>query len=308
MTHTRPRVSIGLPVYNGERYLAEALDSLLAQTFADFELIICDNASTDRTGEIARSYAAADQRIRYVRNQRNLGWVRNFMRAFELSSGEYFRWHAADDLLAPECQERCVEVLDRQPEVVLAHPKTRFIDEHGRLLSESEDGLHLPSPQASRRFRQIVTQLGYTNLQYGLMRAAVMRRTGLLGLYAASDMVFLAELSLYGLFWEIPEFLFYRRLHPAAASSMNRAQLKLFYDPVKPDRMWIREWRHLGEYLRAVWRAPLAMRERLVLHLFLGRVAAGRRGKLARELVGAARHLLTGVSNDPTPESAERQG
>src|SRR5689334_5828767 len=97
-----PQVSMAVPVYNGERYLGEALDSLLAQTFEDFELIICGNASTDGTGEIARHYAAKDRRVRYVRNERNLGLGGNVRRAFALSSGAYFRWHAADDLCGPE--------------------------------------------------------------------------------------------------------------------------------------------------------------------------------------------------------------
>src|SRR2546425_9420098 len=93
-----PQVSVGLPVYNGERYLAEALDSLLTQSYEDFELIICDNASTDRTGEIARSYAAKDKRVRYARNDKNLGAGGNFRRGFALASGEYFRWAASDDV------------------------------------------------------------------------------------------------------------------------------------------------------------------------------------------------------------------
>src|SRR2546425_7511126 len=118
-TPVTPQVSVAVPVYNGERYLREALDSLLAQTFGDFELIICDNASTDSTGEIARSYVAKDRRVRYVRNERNLGLAGNVRRAFQLSSGAYFRWHAADDLSGADSLARCVAVLDRHPAVVL---------------------------------------------------------------------------------------------------------------------------------------------------------------------------------------------
>src|SRR3989442_255266 len=135
----RPRVSVGMPVYNGERYLAEAVDSLLAQTYEDFELIICDNASTDRTGEIARSYAARDTRVRYARNEKNLGAGGNFRRAVALASGEYFRWAASDDVCAPQSLARCVEVLDQEPAAVLAYPSTRFIDEHGRVTGRSEE-------------------------------------------------------------------------------------------------------------------------------------------------------------------------
>src|SRR5262245_38883261 len=117
--HSRPRVSIGLPVYNGERYLAETLNSMLAQTFEDFELIICDNASTDQTEQICRFYAGKDTRICYVRNATNLGAAKNYRRTFELSSGDYFRWANCDDLFAPESLACCVEILDWKPSVVL---------------------------------------------------------------------------------------------------------------------------------------------------------------------------------------------
>src|SRR3989449_9323369 len=130
--HATPRVSMAVPVYNGERYLGEALDSLLAQTYHDFELIICDNASTDGTGEIARSYASMDERVRDVRNERNLGLAGNVKRAFQLSSGEYFRWHAADDGGAPQCLARCVAVADRHPAAVRAYPKSKLSAPAGR--------------------------------------------------------------------------------------------------------------------------------------------------------------------------------
>src|SRR5688572_10868700 len=102
MPEKNPRVSIGLPVYNGENYLAEAIDSILAQTFEDFELIISDNASTDRTQEICEAYAAKDGRIRYYRSEVNKGSAWNFNRVFELARGEYFKWAAHDDYIAPE--------------------------------------------------------------------------------------------------------------------------------------------------------------------------------------------------------------
>src|SRR6266850_1186232 len=135
-----PRVSIGLPVYNGERYVEETLDSLLAQTYEDFELIICDNDSGDRTQEICQSYAAKDRRIRYGRNPTNLGAAKNYRLTFELSSGEYFRWATCDDLFAPTSLERCIEVLDRELSTVLVYPKTKLIDDRGRIISDYDDG------------------------------------------------------------------------------------------------------------------------------------------------------------------------
>jgi glycosyltransferase involved in cell wall biosynthesis len=128
-----PRVSIGLPVYNGERHLPAALDSLLAQTYRDFELIISDNALTDRTEEICRGYAARDSRIRYHRSPVNRGMIWNHDRVFHLARGEYFKWVGHDDLYDPDMLRHCVEALDRDPGAVLAMVGKVDIDAEGRV-------------------------------------------------------------------------------------------------------------------------------------------------------------------------------
>jgi glycosyltransferase involved in cell wall biosynthesis len=281
-------------VYNGERYLALALDSLLAQTFEDFELIISDNASSDRSEEIGRCYAARDSRVRYVRNERNLGCNTNFRRAFQLSSGQYFRWAAADDLSDRSSLARCVEILDREPSVVLVYPKTKFIGVRGEVVSEYDDRLHLQSPRASERLEQLLDRLVFCNAHYGLIRASALRRARGLGDYIAADVVLYAELTLYGTFWEIPEFLFYRRLHPEASSSMDDEQRRTFYHPDSPRRIDLTQWRHLWELIRAVERAPLDVGERMRLRLFLARRASWRRKELVREIGAALRQALLG--------------
>ena len=124
-----PRVSIGLPVYNGERFISAAIESILSQNYQDLELIILDNASTDRTGEICRSYAETDRRVRYFRNIQNVGAAANFNLAFQLARGIYFKWAASDDLCRPAFIERCVELLDAQPDAVLAFPDPEFVNE-----------------------------------------------------------------------------------------------------------------------------------------------------------------------------------
>ena len=296
--HATPRVSMAVPVYNGERYLGEALDSLLAQTYHDFELIICDNASTDGTGEIARSYASMDERVRYVRNERNLGLAGNVKRAFQLSSGEYFRWHAADDVCAPQFLARCVAVLDRHPAVVLAYPKTKLIDADGRVTAAYDDGLHLQAARPSVRFQQLLERVGYVNAQFGLLRAEVLRRTGLLGSYPAADVVFVAQLSLHGTFWEVPSFLFYRRFHPGAASRMDRAQLRVVWDPTSRRRVHLPEWRYLLELGRAIAWAPIGLAEQLRAGRFLARRAIWNRDKLAREVWAAMRQLATAAVSE----------
>src|ERR1043165_9639676 len=123
------KVSIGLPVYNGANYLAESIDSILQQTYSDFELIISDNASTDATEELCRSYAARDGRVRYFRQKQNLGCALNSNFVFRQSTGEYFKWISHDDLHAPRFVERCVEVPDRDPSVSICCPKGVLIDE-----------------------------------------------------------------------------------------------------------------------------------------------------------------------------------
>ena len=141
-----PKVAIGLPVYNGERYLEAALDAIQAQTFTDYEVVICDNASTDRTEAICRAYEARDQRIRYYRNPANIGAAPNFNRTFELADGEYFKWFAADDLITPDYLEQCVAALDRNPDAVLCYTRVLVIDDDGKVVGE-----HLVELESSRR-------------------------------------------------------------------------------------------------------------------------------------------------------------
>ena len=124
-------VSVIIPVYNGARYLPEAVDSLLSQSFGDFELIISDNGSTDETERIARGYAERDPRVRYVRSEVNRGLLWNFRTVLELARAPRFKWMAHDDICAPEFLRRCMEALDADPGIVLCAPSTIDIDEHG---------------------------------------------------------------------------------------------------------------------------------------------------------------------------------
>src|SRR5260370_28648948 len=121
-----------MPLYNSERYLAEALDSLLAQDHRDFELIMSDNGPSDAPESICRDYAAHDTRIRYHRTEDNLGAVWNFNRVFELAKGDYFMWAAHDDVRAPGCVSRSLAALEARPDAVLCCTGVSFIDEAGR--------------------------------------------------------------------------------------------------------------------------------------------------------------------------------
>jgi glycosyltransferase involved in cell wall biosynthesis len=219
MVPQRPRVSIGLPVFNGENYLGEAIDSILAQTFGDFELIICDNASTDGTEAICRRHAETDQRIRYRRNPRNIGASANFNSTFELSSGEYFKWAAHDDLLAPACIESCVAALDREPDAILAQPLVGVIDTNGVILAITDNELQLAdSPRPSDRFAALARQPRLCWEIFGLIRRDALVRTALIAPYPWSDVALCAELSLLGRFVLVPGVLFFNREHPTRFS------------------------------------------------------------------------------------------
>lgn len=293
--HIRPRASIGLPVYNGEPFLQQALDSLLSQTYTDFELVISDNASTDRTAEICTAYAARDPRIRYHRNAQNIGVDRNFNRTFELSQGEYFRWAAADDLCAPTLLERCVELLDARQHVVLCYPKSRYVDDQGGFLRDYEDNLHIELPQPHKRFAAYLLNVEMCNAVFGLIRSSVLRQTKLYGIYSDSDIVYLGELALYGSFFELPEVLFFRRMHPGIAVRKypSAHERMVMSEPALGDKLSFPHWKVFGGFLSAIHRAPLSWRERLLcyfkMQIWLDRRAGG---ELRLDLKVAVRHFL----------------
>jgi glycosyltransferase involved in cell wall biosynthesis len=276
MTPNKPRVSIGMPVYNGAVYLAQSIESILAQTFQDFELIISDNGSRDRTEDICRSYAAQDGRIRYFCQETNRGAAWNHNKVFHLSSGEYFKWHCHDDLCDPTFLEKCVAVLDREPSVVLCYSQFARIDGQGRLLKTTTFGWTpiASSPvsgiaRSHERFRIVIHRRSTCEEIYGLMRRQVAKETQLIGGYTQSDDNFLAELALRGEFYEIPEPLFRYRLHPEKSTETYRSRLQrmAWFDPAAAGRMSIPFVRQFREYLLLIGRAPLPMTEQTICYV-----------------------------------------
>ena len=286
-----PRVTVGVPVYNGERYIAETLDSLLRQTVEDFVVLVGDNASTDGTADIVQSYAARDPRVRHIRHPRNLGAPANYNRLCELADTEFFRWSAADDCSGPRFLQACLEALEHDPEAVLAYPRIMMIDADGRPMGEYEERLHLPQPRSSERFFRLIANIGLCNALYGVARTSVLRRTRLLGSFMGSDMTFQAELSLYGKIIEVPEVLLYRRMHEQAFTYMSVEQQVEFTTPGRRRRVDLYSWRHLREHLHSALRAPVPAAERARLLGGLLRRAVGSRDKLLRELLMAGRQL-----------------
>ena len=218
MDKDKPQLSIGLPVFNGEKYLKEALDSILAQTYSDFELVISDNASTDHTQQICREYAAKDSRIRYYRNEKNLGVSKNYNRVFELSSGKYFKWTNYDDVYAPEYLQKCVSVLEKDQSVVLCHSRTNRINEYGDVVGNYDHRtmFRTGSWKPHERFADLISIRNPVWAILGVGRADSFIKTPLLGSYIGADRNLIAEIGLIGRIIEIPDHLFFRRDHAEA--------------------------------------------------------------------------------------------
>jgi hypothetical protein len=213
-----PRVTLGVPLYNAERYLEQCLDAVLAQEFTDFEVVVSDNASTDATWEICQRYAAADPRFRLYRNERNLGGHANFARVVELARGELFKWVAYDDVCLPGHLRACVAALDAAgPETVLAYPRTVLIDSNGAVLGPYADRMDLRDRRAWRRVAGAAHHVNLCHAHFGVFRTAALRRTGLIRPYLGSDYTLVAEVARLGRIHEVPEELFQRRVHQASS-------------------------------------------------------------------------------------------
>ncbi|MGB9181005.1 MAG: glycosyltransferase [Pyrinomonadaceae bacterium] len=217
MSEDKPLVTIGMPVYNAERYLRLALSSLLSQDYSNFELLISDNASTDATEEICREYAARDSRIRYFRNETNIGSAKNFSRLLELGSGKYFMWSAHDDLRAPNYTSECVAVLERNPSAVCCFTPVVFIDEDGKVVLPGYEQGHAafgsPDHNLRERVRYLLSHAGWYSF-YALMRTEALKQTSPMQNLLGLDLLVLFELSLMGPLIKIPQPLFFYRIFP----------------------------------------------------------------------------------------------
>lgn len=261
----RPRVSIGLPVYNGEKFLAIAIDSVLAQTFGDFELIISDNASTDATATICQAYIRKDPRVRYLRNERNLGAAPNYNRTFEVSRGEYFKWLAHDDLILPKYLEQTVAALDGAPDAVLCNTLVQYVDEQGRIIGTYDSALgSSPADRPAQRFARAILRSHSCVDFFGLARRSALQNSLLHGSFHGADRAFLAQMALRGRLVHLPQPLVCMREHPIRYTRQNvRPGDRLaWHDARLAGRRHLPTWRVYGEYLRLVRREHLPAAER----------------------------------------------
>jgi glycosyltransferase involved in cell wall biosynthesis len=300
---TVPRLSVGLPVYNGEQFLAESLDSLLAQTFEDFELIISDNASTDGTADIARRYVRQDSRVRYVRLPENVGCANNHNHVVDESRGELFKWASDDDLYARDLLRRCVDLLDEHPGAVLAHSWTAMIDSAGDVTAAVRYPLASSAASTPERFRSLLFANGGDD-DGAVIRSHVLRSVAPHGSYHHADRTIVAELALHGPFLQVEDWLYFRRDHPNRSERANptvRSRCANL-DPRRANRFRHPVARLMAEYVwgyaSAIRRAPLTPAGRRECYRYLAQWL-GSRSKTS----GSWGHVADQVAAEQDPAS-----
>ena len=225
-----PKVSIGLPVYNGDLYIEEAIESILNQTYKNIELIICDNASNDRTEIICNRYAKKDKRIFYHRQKHNYGAAKNYNDTFMFASGKYFKWISHDDICENSFIAKCVNILEQDTNIALCYPKTVLIDDNGNTIRSYEDNLHLVTDKPFKRIYKFEKNIYLCNAVFGVIRSDILKQTGLIGKYIGSDEVLLFELCLLGKIYELNERLFFRRDKKNNVRKLSRKEMAKWFD------------------------------------------------------------------------------
>lgn len=295
-------IGIGLPVYNGENYLRDALDSILAQTFGDFEVLIADNASQDSSHDIAEEYCRRDSRIRYHRHPENIGASGNFNFAFHQTQGKYFRWAAHDDMMAPEYLEKCAAALEAASnDAVLAYPQTLLIDAAGNPMSKYVAATRKGGAAPSDRLRNLIGRGDHAQSLihmcfpvFGLMKRSVMEKTSLIANTPRSDTLLLVEMALMGHFVEVDDVLFLRRCHDegsvisaekvAKGPELERL-LAAWFDPTRKGKFPATTIKLGMGYLRAAATKPKSLSQRFKSTMIVLGWMSRRKGQIVREIL-----------------------
>lgn len=209
-------VSVGMAVRNEERWLSQALDSVLAQDYQNIEVIICDNLSTDKTADIAKEYAKRDSRIKYFLNKEKVSSFKNYSLSFERSSGEYFMFCGGHDLLDKKYVSSCVKILDNEPNVVLAYSLYEYINFNNNTIISISYACDTRRMNVFSRVRHFFLRLLESNPFSGLIRSSIIKKIAFVENFKNvlnDDVIFFFQLSLMGEFVQIPNTLFYYRIN-----------------------------------------------------------------------------------------------
>ncbi len=259
---------MGVPVYNGAKFLGDALECLSQQDFGDFEVIVSDNGSTDSTPDIAAAYVAADRRFRYYREERNRGLPWNFNRSLELARAPLFTWNSADDRALPGHLGACVRALEADPQAMLAYAGVQLIDASGSVIGTKGESAEVAGPRPRDRVRgfldgQLLQAIGWG----GVLRTGVLRDFGGLPGYYGGDVTLGVVLAMRGRFVRAAGCSYQCRRHPDQATNLQTAELGrqlAAFDPDHVPTFAFPAWRLSASALAAVLAAPAPMPERLL--------------------------------------------
>ena len=263
-----PAVSIGMPIYNESRFIQKTIESLIRQSYTKFELTISDNASTDKTEEICRKYAAKDKRIKYIRCENNLGATLNFLNALNLSSAPYFFWASGHDMWHPDFICQCVYLLESQPEVILAYPRTILIDQDDKELEITPDQIDTRGMSALQSYCHLIWNLHWCNMFYGIHRTKEIKKCFTVKEIYGPDNLILASLALRGAIAQVKEPLYYRRINRPEEGSDERKRrqlISLYPNTAKFNKSGTELFCELrNEYLKSVISSSLNLREKII--------------------------------------------
>jgi glycosyltransferase involved in cell wall biosynthesis len=282
-----------MPVYNCEQYVAQAIESILAQSFQDFRLLISDNASTDGTPEICARYAALDSRVTCCRNDTNLGLSANFNLTFTRSDAKYFKWASGDDYCSMDLLQEACQILEADQTIVACYPKVVLVDAKGAELQTYADSLQLMDDDPVTRYVNVVSKIKRVHEDYGLIRSDVLRRTSLLAAHTRSDINLVAEISLYGKLYELQNTRMFRRMHPDASSwqpGSDAHQVRRYYGADLAGRS-LGCWRYHSLFVTRLLRSPLRVDQKLsILPVLLKHMYWDR--ELRKELIEPVRSIF----------------
>lgn len=264
-----PLISVGIPAYNSAAHIGFTIEGLLAQSFADFEIIVSDNASDDGTRDIVEKYMRRDARVRYERHPVNIGANPNYSHLVHIARGGYFKWSSSSDWCAPAFLECCLDDLSAHEDAVLAVPRTCFFQDHPDVAEECLDDFAILDESPAARFRHLYSALTLNNAMNGLIRMSALRRTRLIDSYMGADIVLMGHLALMGKFRLIDQRLFYRRMDRATATALqdDAGKWAHHYPQRKVGVLFQGSKRQLGR-LWGVLTAPMSLGDRLRTLMF----------------------------------------
>lgn len=287
------KLTVGMPTYNAERHIAEAIDSMLAQTHRDFELLISDNASTDRTQDICKSYQRADSRITYVRQSQNLGATENYNFVFRESNSELFKWASSNDYCTEKTLENCIKEVDRDSSVVLCYPPAKLFEKSLEDARDYEDDMVTVDESSVARFFHVIDNMALNNVMNGVTRSDALRSTPLIKEFPYADRNMVAELALIGKIVSASDCFFYRRMDAESATKLKSgADLLAHFDPRLKRPISFANWRVFSAYLSSLMRSKIGPASMLGILPKLGRRLWWSKSALWSDVAAAVRYAI----------------